>query len=92
MRQGFQWDEKKSAENARKHGISFEEAEALWADPLALTVPVDSLEHGEVRWYKVGTAKGKVWRAVCTNRGDEVRLISCHRANLKYKKAYEDDD
>jgi uncharacterized DUF497 family protein len=28
----FEYDPEKSAENKRKHGIDFEEAQALWAD------------------------------------------------------------
>ena len=29
----FEWDEKKNAENQRKHGISFEVAQLAFADP-----------------------------------------------------------
>jgi uncharacterized protein len=29
----FEYDPDKGAENKRKHGIDFEEAQALWADP-----------------------------------------------------------
>ena len=30
---GFEYDLDKSVENKRKHGIDFDEAQALWADP-----------------------------------------------------------
>jgi uncharacterized protein len=29
----FEYDPNKSAENKRKHGIDFEDAQRLWADP-----------------------------------------------------------
>src|SRR5512146_1531587 len=34
----FTWDPRKSASNERKHGVSFEEAVTVFADPLALAV------------------------------------------------------
>jgi uncharacterized DUF497 family protein len=34
----FAWDEKKAASNFVKHGISFEEAETVFGDPLFLTL------------------------------------------------------
>ena len=35
----FEYDPDKSAENKRKHGIDFEEAQALWADSALLEIP-----------------------------------------------------
>lgn len=29
----FEWDARKSAGNARKHGVTFEEAQSAFADP-----------------------------------------------------------
>jgi uncharacterized DUF497 family protein len=34
----FTWDPRKAASNMRKHGVSFEEAASVFADPLALVV------------------------------------------------------
>lgn len=31
----FEWDEDKARSNARKHGVTFEEASSVFADPLA---------------------------------------------------------
>ena len=31
----FEWDRRKAASNRRKHGVSFEEALTVFADPLA---------------------------------------------------------
>ncbi len=32
----FEWDERKSRENKRKHGVSFEEAQTVFLDENAL--------------------------------------------------------
>ncbi len=33
----FEWDPKKTANNLRKHGISFKEAATVFGDPLSMT-------------------------------------------------------
>jgi uncharacterized DUF497 family protein len=35
----FTWDRAKAAANARKHGVTFEEAVTSFADPLSITIP-----------------------------------------------------
>ena len=35
----FEWDEDKATRNERKHGISFEEASTVFADPSYLLLP-----------------------------------------------------
>ena len=34
----FEWDERKAAENLRKHKVSFQEAATVFGDPLSLTI------------------------------------------------------
>lgn len=34
----FTWDDRKAATNARKHGVSFDEAATVFGDPLALAI------------------------------------------------------
>ena len=50
----FEWDEHKNRENKRKHGIAFEEAVRVFADP-NLKIVLDS-EESEIRWHAVGFA------------------------------------
>jgi len=33
----FEWDPKKAAANANKHGVTFQEAATIFGDPLAIT-------------------------------------------------------
>ena len=35
----FEWDKKKARSNAEKHGVRFEEASTIFADPVSLTIP-----------------------------------------------------
>jgi uncharacterized DUF497 family protein len=41
----FTWDPRKAAANVWKHGVSFEEAATVFADPLALAVE-DAVDAG----------------------------------------------
>jgi uncharacterized DUF497 family protein len=85
----FQFDPKKAASNARKHGVSFADAEGLFLDPLAIHQPDPDAE-GEERFIAVGLGSaGKVLVCVYMLRGDDIRLISARRATLREVKNYE---
>jgi uncharacterized protein len=74
----FEFDPAKSAANKAKHGIDFVEAQALWQDDGLADAPVVS--DGEPRFLVIGRIDGKHWTAVCTLRGEVVRIISVRRA------------
>lgn len=74
----FEFDPDKSAANKAKHGIDFVEAQALWLDGGLVDAPIP-LE-GEPRFLVIGRLEGKHWTAVCTLRGEAVRIISVRRA------------
>jgi uncharacterized DUF497 family protein len=61
---GFEYDPNKSAENKRKHGIGFEEAQELWADSGLVEIPARTTD--EPRWLLVGKIDQKHWSAVVT--------------------------
>ena len=44
----FSWDENKATGNLEKHGISFDEAMLVFADPFLL-MNQDRIENGEMR-------------------------------------------
>jgi uncharacterized protein len=41
------WDEEKNQINQRKHGLSFEAAQYVFADPFALSLPVRGACQGQ---------------------------------------------
>jgi uncharacterized DUF497 family protein len=87
---GFEYDPDKSAENKRKHGIDFEEAQALRADAALLEIPARMSD--EPRWLLIGKINRKHWSAVITRRGESVRLISVRRSRDEEIVIYESQD
>jgi hypothetical protein len=86
----FEYDPEKSAENKRKHGIDFEEAQILWADFALLEIPARTTD--EPRWVLIGKIGQKHWSAVITRRGENIRLISVRRARDEEVAIYESQD
>lgn len=83
----FEYDHAKSVSNLEKHGIDFEQAQALWHDPWLLEVPANTED--EPRCLSIGKIEGKHWVAVWTLRGTAVRLISVRRARKEEIGYYE---
>ncbi len=89
----FTWDRVKSRRNFAKHKVSFELAEFVFRDPLALSIP-DPCEHEE-RWQTMGLVNGVVVILVVhtvAQDGDEevVRIISARRATRCEREKYEE--
>lgn len=89
----FEWDPRKAAANARKHGVSFNEAATVFADPDALDGP--DLKHSaqENRSLRLGRSlPGRVLIVAYTIRGsgddEKIRIISARRASRKERAAY----
>jgi uncharacterized DUF497 family protein len=53
----FDWDPNKAASNLRKHGVSFQTAILVFADPDALVLQ-DRVENGDERWLAIGVVEG----------------------------------
>jgi uncharacterized DUF497 family protein len=87
---GVEYDPRKSAESKRKHGIDFEEAQALWSDPGLLEIPARVSD--ELRWVVIGKMNEKHWSAVITRRSDNVRIISVRRSRDEEMEIYESQD
>ena len=83
----FEYDPAKSAANKAKHGIDFEEAQALWDDPAYVTTLVTT--NGEPRFLVVGRIGEKIWTAVTTDRGGVTRIISVRRARDYEEEKYQ---
>jgi hypothetical protein len=87
---GFEYDPDKSAENKRKHGLDFEEAQALWKDAALVEIPARVID--EPRWVVIGKIEEKYWSAVVTRRGENIRLISVRRSRDEEVAIYEGED
>jgi uncharacterized protein len=85
--QYFEYDPVKSAWNLSRHGIDFDQAQALWDDPWMLEAPAKT--EGEPRFLSIGKIEGKHWAAVWTPRSDAVRIISARLARKEEIGYYE---
>ncbi|MBV9733146.1 MAG: BrnT family toxin [Verrucomicrobia bacterium] len=85
----FAFDPAKSASNKLKHGIDFEEAQALWQDENGVTLV--STIGDEERFLYIAKMPGtsKTWAAIFTHRGEAIRIISCRRARAKEEQTYD---
>lgn len=90
----FEWDGGKNERNARKHGVSFEEARTVFDDPLHLSLLDRRFSYFEERWITIGMTgeKGIVVAAhlYFDEEDDEVvRIISARRATRQEVAQYE---
>lgn len=83
----FEYDERKSQVNLKKHGINFRDAQALWDDPYLIEIPAKTID--EPRVMAIGMISGKPWSAIITPRKGKVRLISVRRSRPEEIKIYE---
>ena len=83
----FEFDPAKSAANLVKHGIDFEEAQAIWDDAALIVAPARAEE--EPRWLAVGRIGRRHWTAIYTVRDGVVRIISVRRARGDEIDAYQ---
>jgi len=85
----FEFDPKKSTDNKNKHGIAFDEAQALWDDPALLEIPARTID--EPRSLVIGKMEGKHWSGVITYRRDVTRIISVRRSRQEEVTLYENE-
>lgn len=83
----FEFDSRKSGGNKIKHGIDFNDAQALWDDPDFIEIPVFTSD--EPRYLVIGMIAGKHWSGVITYRGEKIRIISVRRSRKEEVDLYE---
>lgn len=87
----FEWDSQKDAENRHKHGVSFDEAATVFADPLAVIFDDEIHSVGERREILIGHSVVSRLLLVCfTERaGDVPRIYSARPATKAERIRYE---
>ncbi len=89
----FEWDPNKAAANLRTHGVSFQEAASVFADPLSVTVTDPDHSIREDRFIMVGTStRLRLLMVSFAERGDRIRIISARRLTRSERKAYEEEN
>jgi len=90
----FTWDAGKATRNLRKHGVSFEEAATVFADPDALEWEDLEHSHKENRFKRLGiSSQGRILILVYSYRRmkddkETLRIITARRASPKEREAY----
>jgi len=87
----FEWDETKAAINAKKHGVSFEEAKSVFVDENAKLI--DDPDHSEdkERFVLLGLSSALRLLLVChcyRSEGNVIRIISARKASPKESRSY----
>jgi uncharacterized DUF497 family protein len=88
----FAWDEAKSRENRRRHGVSFEEAESVFYDDRALLIDDPDDPQGEERFVLLGMSDRLRTLLVChcyRAEESEIRIISARKASRSERTDYE---
>jgi uncharacterized DUF497 family protein len=86
---GIEWDDDKNEINKREHGLSFETAQYVFADPQRLE-RVDRSESNvssEERLQTLGKV-GPVLFVVYTERGENKRIITARPADKSERRTY----
>jgi hypothetical protein len=83
----FEFDSRKSNGNKKKHGIDFDEAQALWDDPDLIEISVKTSD--EPRFLIIGKITEKHWSGVITYRSEKIRIISVRRSRKEEVDIYE---
>ena len=87
----FEWDPKKAGANVRKHDVTFEEAAAVFGDPLAITFEDPDHSEDENRYITFGLSSQERLLVVShTERGDRTRIISARLMDRKERRIYEE--
>lgn len=87
----FEWDERKSRANKRKHGISFDEAQTVFLDENALRYNDPDHSRDEDRFIMLGLSIRLRVLIVChCYRSDDmvIRIISARKATKSEAAAY----
>lgn len=87
----FEWDEHKAIVNAKKHGVSFEEARSVFVDERAKLIDDPDHSEDEERFVLLGLSSGLRLLLVChchREAGHVIRIISARKATARESKAY----
>jgi uncharacterized DUF497 family protein len=87
----FEWDAAKAKANARKHGVSFEEAVTVFYDEFAVQFFDDSHSASEDRFLLLGMSTGARLLLVChceREAGNTIRFISARKATRRESVFY----
>jgi uncharacterized protein len=85
----FDWDPAKEAENLRRHGVSFEEAQSVLDRPSSLAAYDEAHSLDEPRFMTLGWSnRGRLLVVITSEGGPRPRIISARRATKRERHAF----
>ncbi len=87
----FEWDKKKEKINAKKHGVSFDEARTVFFDEQAIQFYDPEHSDEEDRFILLGTSFKLKTLVVCHCFREEetkIRIISARKADTEEEQVY----
>ena len=87
----FEWDERKSRENQRKHGVSFDEARTVFFDQQAVEFYNDAYGEIEDRFLLLGVSAKLRILMIChclREKGNVIRFLSARKATKHEQRDY----
>ena len=86
----FEWDKNKAEANFSKHGVSFNEAKTIFADPLYIDFYDPDHSDDEDRYIIIGESKRRRLLIVSyTEKEHKTRLISAREVTRREREYYE---
>ncbi|MEL6170397.1 MAG: BrnT family toxin [Pseudomonadota bacterium] len=88
MTSRFEWDDQKSAENLKKHGIAFDEAQEIFKGPVFTRID-DRFAYDETREISLGILGEMIVLSVAhTDREGTIRIISARKATKAERRLF----
>lgn len=93
----FDWDPAKANSNQARHGVTFEEAMGVFADPLASSIVDPASPPGEERWVTIGLNPRQRLLVVVhtyielTDDIVAIRIVSARKATKNERRQYEQE-
>lgn len=87
----FEWDERKSADNQHRHGVSFEEAQTVFLDDHAMLMDNPDHSSREERFILLGLSAARRLLVVChcyRASNSSIRIISARKATATERETY----
>ena len=87
----FEWDERKASINAKKHGVTFEEARSVFVDERAKLIDDPDHSEDEERFVLLGLSSALRLLLVChcyRSKGNVIRISSARKATARESKSY----
>jgi uncharacterized protein len=84
---GFEWDEEKRRRNLREHSVDFIDMFPLFDGDVDIKERIDRrFDYGETRIRCLGEIERRVYVVIYTWRGDNRRIISARKANVRKQR------